>query len=453
MGKGGKKLTDDDCSSGVQQSTPTRAKTSTSAPSYTHIASAAESPLTLQPSDTGTNHQHQPPHCWHPPAKSNSSSGKRPWPWPASYKKRSSVSSSVNRSSTSAGLKRAVRAYLLPRIRAETPYLVRLQTAHACPFNDFFFTYIDVGGVNRHHYGRGLVIILALGVYITGLLKDWLCLPRPPSPPLVRLSASSSAHLEYGFPSTHAANAVSVSLYSLAYLLVYVWPSAQWTVAQWLVQCAGTLVLVGYGVLVPLSRIYTGMHSLTDVVGGCVCGAAIAAAYMAVLDPFEAWLDGGVVVPATLILATVLSLLIYPDPRDACPCYDDAVSFNAVVCGLLLGDWGVRVLGHSYLTPAPFAGSDASCGSWREWSRVAGLRMALGVAAVVAWKAVSKPVFKVLFKTCGAPPESLQSPDGKFKLPRYTADTLARLCSYTGLAFCVSLGVPLLLFKATDLHH
>lgn len=37
-------------------------------------------------------------------------------------------------------------------------------------------------------------------------------MPRPYTPPVERLSISSHG-LEYGFPSTHSTNAVSVSLY------------------------------------------------------------------------------------------------------------------------------------------------------------------------------------------------------------------------------------------------
>lgn len=108
------------------------------------------------------------------------------------------------------------------------------------------------------------------------------------------MSTSSSVHLEYGFPSTHSANAVSVSIYTLAYLCCYVWaPLHQWTVSQCLIQGLISLCLLGYGTLVPLSRIYTGMHSLTDVVGGCICGIGIACGFLMVSEPFEAWLNSG----------------------------------------------------------------------------------------------------------------------------------------------------------------
>jgi len=54
-----------------------------------------------------------------------------------------------------------------------------------------------------------MVHVLASGVIWSGFIKDMLCLPRPLSPPLHRITMSGSAALEYGFPSTHSTNAVS----------------------------------------------------------------------------------------------------------------------------------------------------------------------------------------------------------------------------------------------------
>src|SRR5436189_5144506 len=62
------------------------------------------------------------------------------------------------------------------------------------------------------------VDLLAPGVFFTGMIKDFLCLPRPLSPPLQRINMSGLTALEYGFPSTHSANAVSVALYCLTLL-------------------------------------------------------------------------------------------------------------------------------------------------------------------------------------------------------------------------------------------
>lgn len=47
--------------------------------------------------------------------------------------------------------------------------------------------------------GRNLLYILATGGYITSVLKDAICLPRPFTPFIVRLTVGSHGR-EYGFP-------------------------------------------------------------------------------------------------------------------------------------------------------------------------------------------------------------------------------------------------------------
>lgn len=83
-----------------------------------------------------------------------------------------------------------------------------------------------------------------------------MCLPRPLSPPVHRLTMSTSTALEYGFPSTHSANSVSVALYLLAWVLEAVPPQS----------LERTIAITGLSVYVfsvVFGRIYCGMHSLT----------------------------------------------------------------------------------------------------------------------------------------------------------------------------------------------
>ena len=48
-------------------------------------------------------------------------------------------------------------------------------------------------------FGRNLISLLAWAVFTSGCIKDWLGLPRPPCPPVIRLSETEEgSHLEYG---------------------------------------------------------------------------------------------------------------------------------------------------------------------------------------------------------------------------------------------------------------
>jgi len=99
-----------------------------------------------------------------------------------------------------------------------------------------------------------LVDLLAPGVFFTGMVKDFLCLPRPLSPPLQRITMSGLTALEYGFPSTHSANAVSVALYGLT--LLEKSKDSMSGIVRFILQ----VVIWVYMISVVLGRIYCGMH-------------------------------------------------------------------------------------------------------------------------------------------------------------------------------------------------
>ena len=99
-----------------------------------------------------------------------------------------------------------------------------------------------------------LVDLLAPGVFFTGMVKDFLCLPRPLSPPLQRITMSGLTALEYGFPSTHSTNAISVALYCLTLLdsSDHGFSAVNKTILQSIIWLYAFSVVMG--------RIYCGMH-------------------------------------------------------------------------------------------------------------------------------------------------------------------------------------------------
>lgn len=115
-------------------------------------------------------------------------------------------------------------------------------------------------------------------------MKDYLCLPRPVSPPVARISKShptlwnsvmfnslhpqgiASHHLEYGMPSTHSANSVSTALF----LLLLTSDSGIPTLLKYALYS----ILLVYVSSVVLGRIYCGMHGPSDCIIGIVLGSA-----------------------------------------------------------------------------------------------------------------------------------------------------------------------------------
>jgi len=193
----------------------------------------------------------------------------------------------------------AARAYLLDLIERETPWLHAHQQRWRKPWLDEFMTHVSLLGTHTFFlsflptlfwfpqsstdarlqllaqslqaYGRTMVVLLCLGVYVTGFIKDLLALPRP-GKSVEKLSLTRSVTLEYGFPSTHSANAVSIALATM-YFAWYSW------LPLGFLSVSGAYILSGIvllqAVLVCYSRIYCGMHSITDVVGGVLTGVVL----------------------------------------------------------------------------------------------------------------------------------------------------------------------------------
>ena len=112
---------------------------------------------------------------------------------------------------------------------------------------------------------RDLVHVLAFGVYVTGVIKDLLCLPRPLSPPLHRITMSGSAALEYGFPSTHSAHGIAVGLLVASYLSQH---KDSFVNNYTIMQALNVL----YVATIVFGRIYCGMHGFLDVIAGSLIG-------------------------------------------------------------------------------------------------------------------------------------------------------------------------------------
>ena len=112
----------------------------------------------------------------------------------------------------------------------------------------------------RRRFAEAAVLVVATAIIYAGVqeLKDVTDRPRPPDP-LTGYSGS-------GFPSGHAAHAI-----------IYPWLALTMTVRLRPGMAGGTALLVAglaLAVLVGLTRVYLGVHYLSDVSGGWAFGAA-----------------------------------------------------------------------------------------------------------------------------------------------------------------------------------
>ncbi|KAB5586231.1 PAP2 superfamily-domain-containing protein [Coniochaeta sp. 2T2.1] len=290
-----------------------------------------------------------------------------------------------------------LRSSLLPLIRWETPYLAYLQSLLRTPALDRYFAITANLGTHTFFmiglpilfwcgwpgFGKGLVHILASGVFFTGFIKDMLSLPRPLSPPLHRITMSGSVALEYGFPSTHSANAVSVAVYGILVLrsgdnifgqgVTFALEAAAWF----------------YALSIIIGRLYCGMHGFLDVIFGSVLGAVISLVEFHYGPGLEAWeqSSSSYLVPLAIAAVIVIMVRVHPEPVDDCPCFDDSVAFAGVIIGVEGGTW--RFGKHSPFSGI-YHGPEASFDLAALGPLTSVARILVGVLVIFAWREVTK---------------------------------------------------------------
>ncbi|KIK57555.1 hypothetical protein GYMLUDRAFT_172530, partial [Collybiopsis luxurians FD-317 M1] len=198
-------------------------------------------------------------------------------------------SSEFSPSSALSPLRSYLRSLLLPIVERESHYVAYVQKRFRSPWWDKYFVYssalgthtffmillpamyffgFDIEGITNREMGLGLVMIMGGGVYSSSFLKDLVCSPRPLAPPVTRLTLGNH-HLEYGFPSTHSTNSVSIALFFWGYVHTLLDPSE--TFIYWL----STALCATYALSIVGGRIYTAMHSFVDCIFGVLLGAAV----------------------------------------------------------------------------------------------------------------------------------------------------------------------------------
>ncbi|SMQ54366.1 unnamed protein product [Zymoseptoria tritici ST99CH_3D7] len=292
-----------------------------------------------------------------------------------------------------------LRQWLIPIVRRETPYLASLQDALRSRWLDSYFAMTANLGTHTFfmtalpicfwcgyaELGIALVHMLAAGVYLSGYVKDLVCLPRPLSPPLQRITMSGSAALEYGFPSTHTTNAVSVAFYCLHNL----W-STQDEYSTWQYRLLVS-ACVCYATSISVGRMYCGMHGFFDVLVGALLGLLITSLRVTFGPALDIWLiSGSWIRPAIAVFILGIAVRFHPEPADNCPCFDDSVAFLGVVMGISIGTWN-----YAHLLYGP-SDRDAHISHMYRTSNAdvtkVAARLISGIIMIFIWRAVMKPL-------------------------------------------------------------
>ncbi|PBK92539.1 acid phosphatase/Vanadium-dependent haloperoxidase [Armillaria gallica] len=322
----------------------------------------------------------------------------------------------------------AIRTKLVERVKSESEAVAYLQRTIRTPWLDTYFVYSSYLGTDSFFlvvlpaffffgyddFGRGLLMILALGGYASSSCKDLFCSPRPFSPPVTRLTLRDH-HLEYGFPSTHTTQSSSIALYFLLHV-----PSAY------------RPHLCIYAFTIIFGRLYTGMHTFTDCIIGCILGTlAVWVHSLSMFQHFEAWVfTNGLAVPLVLISLFLFFLEMHPYPVDPCPCFEDSVASGSVALGALLGRWGVNYFGIGGVLISLKAPTIMPADVVRSWWVIAALKMFTGMSVILLWRLLAKaalaPVMGLVW--------GQEVATSKLQIKRSKSYVLTKVVVYAGIA-------------------
>lgn len=195
--------------------------------------------------------------------------------------------------------------------------------------------------------------------FVNNSIKDILKLPRPPK----KFYLDSYGDLEhtvqqYGFPSTHAAHALS-----LGYVLAR---EAHLTGFSGAVTPIGTTAAATWALLhtvhVSISRLYIGVHSTIDIVGGLLVGAICS--WICASGRFEVYDDLTVSTISgqfgALAIHTVSLGFLYPDRRPENSAFSETVVFAGLYAGSCVGSGalGIAIAGPRLLHVHDYSQSD-----------------------------------------------------------------------------------------------
>jgi membrane-associated phospholipid phosphatase len=215
---------------------------------------------------------------------------------------------------------------------------VIMQTASFCAEEEFYLIVLPILFWTIDYFlARRVTLIVVSGLFVGNVIKDMFQLPRPTGVWRPSHNLDSTQLADFGFPSTHAMNSVTNSLYTVYHyrqqLLVQQQPPSSTNI---ILPAAALLLAFSYVTILSISRLYLGAHTPTDVRGGLGLGIIVLVVFCSGVDYFDSfisrqnpWHIFWLFFPISITL-----LLLCPQPRPPTPTFLQ----NSLLVGL---GWGL----------------------------------------------------------------------------------------------------------------
>lgn len=192
-------------------------------------------------------------------------------------------------------------------------------------------------------------------MYIGQATKDFLKYPRPASPPVIRME--KRYELEYGFPSTHAMTGIGLPVAAF----IFSHQRYDYNAA------IGYSICVVWALLVGLSRLYLGMHSVLvssyhiysmkycislfqDVLAGYLYILIIAPIFLPIFDTLDPYLLDNTYTPIIIPVVLSLIMVLYPKCKEWNSARGDTALVLGIAGGVMIGHWFAREWGYMVRT-------------------------------------------------------------------------------------------------------
>lgn len=299
----------------------------------------------------------------------------------------------------------------------ENPFLYYLFQFGANLGNEIFYiTFFPYWFWNIDGYvGRRICIFWCIFMYLGQATKDIVKWPRPASPPVFRLEKRYA--LEYGMPSTHSMVGAGVP-FSILYFTSgrYIFPFE-----------LGLIVASAWCILVCLSRLYLGMHSVLDVIAGLLYVFCLMPIVFPFMDAIDEFILNHPFSPFLCVLVPLTLAVCYPTLDKWSTARGDTTVILAVCGGIGLGHWVCFQYGlmERATTPPPY---DIIPPSWTWFGQML-MRLSIGVVILFSTRAIMKIImYNVLRIVTGTSEEGMKSHQ------KLIVELPYKFCTYTMIA-------------------